>query len=112
MTRVPEENKVFAPLQRPDDLPDQEYQVAHREARAALYAEVMRLPERWAVIVALHLGLGDEDPHTFEEIAAKLGVVRQVPHKIFTKSMARLRHPDVIARLKEVGAPDLFGVRV
>lgn len=96
---------------RPEGMADQEYQVAIKEARAALYAEVLRLPETWAAVVILHLGLGDQRPHTFEEIGAAMGVHRQVPHRTFHKAMDRLRRPAAIARLKRAGVPQIFEVR-
>ena len=44
-------------------------------------------------VIALHFGLGDEEPHTLEEIGKLFGVTRNRIRQIEAKALRKLRHP-------------------
>ena len=59
------------------------------------------LGEREAAIVARRFGLGGAKPLTLEEVGKEFGVTRERVRQIEAKTLAKLRHPQRSARLKE-----------
>jgi RNA polymerase primary sigma factor len=49
-----------------------------------------RLPQRAALVLRLHFGLGDEGPVTLEEIGDRLGLTRERVHQIEKAALAEL----------------------
>jgi RNA polymerase primary sigma factor len=49
-----------------------------------------RLPQRAALVLRLHFGLGDEVPVTLEEIGDRLGLTRERVHQIEKAALAEL----------------------
>ena len=60
-----------------------------------------QLNEREAEIVADRFGLDGQKPLTLEEVGKKFGVTRERVRQIEAKTLAKLRHPQRSAPLKE-----------
>jgi len=51
------------------------------------------LPERERKAIALRFGIGDDRPHTLEEVGRELGVTRERIRQIENKALTKLRRP-------------------
>ncbi|MCP3937135.1 MAG: sigma-70 family RNA polymerase sigma factor [Actinomycetia bacterium] len=77
-------------------------EVATRRLLQSEVREVLRqLNDREAEIVADRFGLNGQKPLTLEEVGKKFGVTRERVRQIEAKTLAKLRHPQRSARLKE-----------
>ena len=59
------------------------------------------LGDRERAVVRMRYGLGDGEPHTLEEVGRAFGVTRERVRQIEAKSLAKLRHPHLSARLRD-----------
>ncbi len=59
------------------------------------------LAERERKVIMLRFGLEDGHPHTLEEVGRQFGVTRERIRQIESKTLAKLRHPNRSARLKD-----------
>ena len=59
------------------------------------------LAEREHKVIMLRFGLEDGHPHTLEEVGRQFGVTRERIRQIESKTLAKLRHPNRSARLKD-----------
>lgn len=62
------------------------------------------LPEREAKVVCLYFGVGEDRPHTLDEIGERLGLTRERVRQIKGKAIRRLQHPantKILAPMKE-----------
>ena len=75
---------------------------------AVLGRLLTELGPKSAEIIAMRFGLGDEDPHTLEELGEIHGVTRERIRQIEAKSLKKLRHPsraDVLRDFIDFSAP-------
>ncbi len=59
------------------------------------------LAERERKVIMLRFGLEDGHPHTLEEVGREFGVTRERIRQIESKTLAKLRHPNRSAKLKD-----------
>ena len=59
------------------------------------------LAERERKVIMLRFGLEDGHPHTLEGVGRQFGVTRERIRQIESKTLAKLRHPNRSARLKD-----------
>lgn len=79
----------------PDLLPDNRVKapdvvLAKAEELGHLLRLLDGLPQRAALVLRLHFGLGDEEPVTLEEIGNRLGLTRERVHQIEKAALAKL----------------------
>jgi RNA polymerase primary sigma factor len=87
----PEESAASIHELLPDDrvkAPDEV--LAKAEEMRHLLSLLDRLPQRAALILRLHFGLGDMEPLTLEEIGNRLGLTRERVHQIEKAALAKL----------------------
>jgi RNA polymerase primary sigma factor len=76
-------------------------QVVAAQLPPALDRILATLPERERRLVELRFGLGDNQPHTLEDIAREFGVTRVRINQLEARTMAKLRHHVDIHELKD-----------
>ncbi len=67
-------------------------QVVAAQLPPALRRVLATLPDRQRRVLELRFGLGDNQPHTLEEIAREFGVTRERVRQLETGALAKLRH--------------------
>ncbi|HTU18482.1 MAG TPA: RNA polymerase sigma factor RpoD/SigA [Gemmataceae bacterium] len=88
---LPEQSGASIPDLLPDDRVKAPHEVlAKEEERSHLVRLLDRLPQRAALVLRLHFGLGDEEALTLEEIGNLLGLTRERVHQIEKASLAEL----------------------
>lgn len=99
--RGEEEDATFGDFIR-DDQADVPADVATSHLLRSEVHEVLgELNERERDIVAMRFGLDGNKPLTLEEVGKAFGVTRERVRQIEAKTLAKLRHPQRSARLKE-----------
>ena len=82
-------------MRRPEEVTDR------RVLRDELQEALAELPPREREIIERRFGLVDGRVRTLEEVARAFGVTRERVRQIETKTLAKLRHPARVQRLRE-----------
>ena len=87
----------FIPDAKAEDPASTAEDAAIQEAVAELLST---LSEREAKVIKLRYGLGNNRPHTLEEVGRELGVTRERIRQIESKTLAKLRNPSRSSALR------------
>ncbi|MBV9415640.1 MAG: sigma-70 family RNA polymerase sigma factor [Solirubrobacterales bacterium] len=93
-----EETTLGALLASDDRAPDEEVELAARDA--ALYRALQRLPEAERKVVKLRFGIGGDEPTPLRETGRRLGISSDAVRKLERKALAELAESDELEALR------------
>jgi len=78
--------------------------IASRLNIESLRSVLKLLNERERTVIEMRYGLGDNEPFTLDDMAARLKVTRERIRQIEARALAKMRHPSAAGGLRELAA--------